>query len=71
MISIFFQIFGHLPPIDILHLARTTKDLRRLCEHSVHSVSLYTENHYYSDAEKCYDSLEGVILPHPLPAQMS
>jgi hypothetical protein len=27
------QIFGHLLPLDVLHLARTTKDFRRVLMH--------------------------------------
>ena len=30
MTSQFLQIFGHLKPLDLLHLARTTKDLRAI-----------------------------------------
>ncbi|KAJ6609339.1 hypothetical protein B0H10DRAFT_479554 [Mycena sp. CBHHK59/15] len=32
-LDVLFEIFGHLPPLDILHLARTTKDLRRVLLH--------------------------------------
>lgn len=30
MLDPFLQIFGHLNPADILHLARTTKELRAI-----------------------------------------
>ncbi|KAJ7155902.1 hypothetical protein C8R43DRAFT_998367 [Mycena crocata] len=32
-LDVLFEIFGHLPPVDILHLARTTQDLRRVLMH--------------------------------------
>ncbi|EPQ54501.1 hypothetical protein GLOTRDRAFT_139079 [Gloeophyllum trabeum ATCC 11539] len=32
-LDILFEIFGHLPPLDVLHLARTTKALRRILMH--------------------------------------
>ncbi|KAE9397413.1 hypothetical protein BT96DRAFT_1020784 [Gymnopus androsaceus JB14] len=32
-LDILFEIFGHLLPLDILHLARTTKEFRRLLMH--------------------------------------
>src|ERR1700692_674229 len=43
--SVFFahpllQIFGHLLPLDILHLARTTKDFRRVLLHKS-SISVW------------------------------
>ncbi|KAJ6458962.1 hypothetical protein DFH09DRAFT_1500942 [Mycena vulgaris] len=32
-LDVLFEIFGHLPPLDILNMARATKDLRRVLMH--------------------------------------
>ncbi|KAK7063921.1 F-box domain-containing protein [Favolaschia claudopus] len=32
-LDVLFEIFGHLPPVDILHLARTTKGFRSILLH--------------------------------------
>ncbi|KAJ7109851.1 hypothetical protein C8R44DRAFT_800734 [Mycena epipterygia] len=32
-LDVLFEIFGHLPPLDILSMARATKDLRRVLMH--------------------------------------
>ncbi|KAJ6576433.1 hypothetical protein DFH09DRAFT_1451602, partial [Mycena vulgaris] len=33
-LDVLFEIFGHLHPVDLLHLARTTKEIRGIISHS-------------------------------------
>ncbi|KAJ7150392.1 hypothetical protein C8R46DRAFT_1124874 [Mycena filopes] len=39
-LDILFEVFGHLPPLDLLHLARTTQALRNILMHKS-SISIW------------------------------
>ena len=51
------QIFGHLNPLDLLHLARTTKDLRAILMNRS-SISIWKHSRsQFDDLPDCPDDL--------------
>ena len=55
--TISYQIFGHLKPLDLLHLARTTKDLRAILMKRS-SISIWKRaRSQFDDLPDCPDDL--------------
>ncbi|KAJ7897237.1 hypothetical protein B0H14DRAFT_2332732 [Mycena olivaceomarginata] len=56
-LDVLFEIFGHLPPLDILHLSRTTKRLRSILMHKS-AISIWKSSlRQISDLPACPEDM--------------